>query len=53
MSSTLKSLGRLCNQIIRNLSLSLLAEKYNLSTQYSMHNDIKKLGIKLFTGKKT
>lgn len=45
--------GRLCNQVIRNLSLSILAEKYNLYTEYSNFDNIhNKLGIKLFIGNK-
>jgi hypothetical protein len=38
------------NQIIRNLAVSLLAEKYNLQVNYSNENLIKKLGIELFSG---
>ena len=45
--------GRLCNQIIRNLSLSLLAKKYDLYVEYSNFENINnKLGIELFIGKK-
>lgn len=47
------SRGRLCNQIIRNLSLSLLAEKYDLYVEYSNFENINnKLGIELFIGKR-
>lgn len=43
--------GRLCNQIIRNLSLSLLAKKYDLYVEYSNFDNINnKLGIELFIG---
>ena len=52
MSITTDKNGRLCNQIIRNLSLSLIAEKHDLYIQYSSHNRIKRLGIKLFIGNK-
>tara|TARA_B100001287_G_scaffold265805_1_gene259083 strand:- start:497 stop:1222 length:726 start_codon:yes stop_codon:yes gene_type:complete len=52
MSYTVKTNGRLCNQIIRNLSLSLLAKKYDLYVEYSNFDNINnKLGIKLFVGK--
>lgn len=45
--------GRLCNQIFRNLSLSLLAKKYDLYVEYSNFENINdKLGIKLFIGSK-
>lgn len=42
--------GRLGNQIIRNLAVSLLAEKYNLKVNYYNNDLINKLGIKLFNG---
>ena len=52
MSKTDGSNGRLGNQIIRNLALSLLAKKYNLYVEYSNYNIINnKLGIELFIGK--
>lgn len=48
-----KNKGRLCNQVIRNLSLSLLAKKYDLYAEYSNYDNINnKLGIKLFVGSK-
>ena len=51
MSKTTIKNGRLCNQIIRNLSLSILAEKYDLYVEYSNYDNINnKLGIKLFVG---
>ena len=52
MSKTLYSIfrGRLCNQIFRNLSLSIIAEKHNLFVDYSIHELIGKLGIELFVG---
>ena len=53
MSITTERNGRLCNQIIRNLSLSILAEKYDLYVEYSNFNKINnELGIKLFVGNK-
>jgi len=42
--------GRLGNQIIRNLAVSLLAEKHNLKVDYYNKDLIKKLGIELFSG---
>ena len=52
MSKTTVENGRLCNQIIRNLSLSMLAEKYDLYVEYSSYDNINnKLGIELFVGK--
>jgi len=45
--------GRLGNQIIRNLAVSLLVKKYNLQAHYS-HKEytelISKLGIELYSG---
>jgi len=42
--------GRLGNQIIRNLAVSLLAKKHNLSVDYYNKDLINKLGIELFNG---
>ena len=53
MSKTTVNNGRLCNQIIRNLSLSLLAKKYDLYVEYSNFENINNnLGIKLYVGNK-
>ena len=53
MSFTKSNNGRLGNQIIRNLALSLVAEKNNLYVDYSSFDLINnKLGIKLFVGEK-
>ena len=43
--------GRLCNQIIRNLCVSIIAEKHDLFVEYSNHNKICTLGIDLYLGK--
>ena len=49
MSKTTEDGGRLCNQIVRNLALSILAEKYDLYVAYSSYDNINnKLGIELF-----
>ena len=45
--------GRLGNQIIRNLAVSLIAEKYDLHVNYYNEPLIRKLGIKLFSGSKS
>lgn len=44
--------GRLGNQIIRNLAVSLLAEKHDLSVTYYNKDLINKLGIQFFNGSK-
>jgi len=49
MTTTAKN-GRLCNQIIRNLAVSLIAEKYNLNVVYCSKELIDNLGIELFSG---
>lgn len=45
--------GRLGNQIIRNLAVSLLARRHNLAVYYYNKELIAKLGIELFSGSKT
>ena len=50
MTSTTEKNGRLGNQIIRNLAVSLIAEKNDLYVDYSSFGLIKSLGINLFTG---
>jgi hypothetical protein len=49
MTSTV-NFGRLGNQIIRNLAVSLLAKKHNLKVDYYNNDLINKLGIELFSG---
>jgi len=49
MTST-KEVGRLGNQIIRNLAVSLSAEKHNLKVDYFNKDLINNLGIELFSG---
>lgn len=43
--------GRLGNQIIRNLAVSIVAEKHNLCVTYGSNDAMKDLGIQLFVGK--
>ena len=49
MTTTLAN-GRLGNQIIRNLAVSLIAEKHNMYVNYVNHGTIEKLGIQLYSG---
>jgi hypothetical protein len=42
--------GRFGNQIIRNLCISIIAQKFDLNVTYSSHDKIKALGIDLFSG---
>ncbi len=52
MTTTGKN-GRLCNQIIRNIAVSLIAEKNDLYVNYcNKELIVDSLGIKLFSGKK-
>lgn len=50
--TTVAERGRLGNRIIRNLAVSLLAEKYNLQVNYCDKELINKLGIELYSGNK-
>lgn len=50
ITTTTGNKGRLGNQIIRNLAVSLIAEKYNLKVDYFNKDLIEKLGINLFSG---
>jgi hypothetical protein len=50
MTTTTATNGRLCNQIIRNLAVSLLAEKHDLYVDYASCGTIRSLGIKLYCG---
>jgi len=52
MSFTVSYWGRLGNQIIRNIAVSLLAQQTNMHVTYSSHELINKLGIDLFSGTK-
>ena len=52
--TTVDSIGRLGNQIIRNLAVSLIAEKHDLFVDYKNNYEIiQQLGIELFIGKKS
>ena len=53
MSITTSTNGRLCNQLIRNMCVSMIAEKHNLFVKYSNYNKCSLLGINLFIGKNT
>jgi hypothetical protein len=50
MTTTTETNGRLGNQIIRNLVVSLIAEKHDLYVNYSSYDLINELGIELFVG---
>ena len=47
-----KGKGRLCNQVIRNIALSIVAEKFDLKTEYQSIEKMNELGIPLFVGQK-
>jgi hypothetical protein len=53
MTSTTGQNGRFGNQIIRNLAVSLIAEKHNLKVNYYNEDLIIKLGINLISGSNT
>jgi len=48
--TTTAALGRLGNQIIRNLAVSFIAEKHDLNVKYCNYELINSLGIELFSG---
>jgi hypothetical protein len=50
--TTTGSNGRFCNQLVRNLAVSLIAERHNLYVNYCSGDLIKVLGINLFCGRK-
>ena len=50
MTTTTIHNGRLCNQIIRNLAVSLIVEKHDLYVDYSSSDTIASLGVPLFVG---
>jgi len=52
MTTTTGNNGRLGNQIIRNLAVSLVAEKHDIHVNYYNKDLINKLGINLFSGSK-
>ena len=51
MTTTTANNGRLCNQIIRNVAVSIIAEKHDLMVTYANKDWIQTLGIELFCGK--
>ena len=53
MTSTHGTSGRLCNHLIRNVFVSILAERINLRVNYSYYDIITALGIELFSGRNT
>jgi len=52
ITRTILNGGRLCNQFIRNLVTSFIAEKINLYVEYVNYDKFDKLGISLFIGSK-
>lgn len=53
MLTIVKPVGRLGNQIIRAIAVSMIAEKMGIRVQYSSHYAIQQLGIPLYSDKKT
>ena len=45
--------GRFCNQLIRSIVTSLIAEKHNLKVSYAIYDELNSLGLNLFNGKNT
>jgi len=51
MTTTIGTNGRFCNHFIRNIAVSMIARKYDLETTYSYEDEIKSMGITLYSGK--
>jgi hypothetical protein len=49
MMTQTKGVGRFCNQLFRNIAVSLIAEKCNLMVEYVSIDLIRLLGISLYT----
>lgn len=45
--------GRFCNQLIRSIATSLIAEKHNLKVSYAICHQLSALGLNLFSGENT
>ena len=45
--------GRFCNQLIRSIATSLIAEKHNLKVSYAVYHQLNLLGLNLFVGENT
>lgn len=52
MTSTTESNGRFCNQVIRNLAVSLIAKRFDLHVTYANGDAMTKLGLCLYVGTK-
>jgi hypothetical protein len=52
MTSTLGTNGRFCNHFIRNICVSMIARKFDLTVTYSYENEMKSMGIELYSGTK-
>lgn len=50
MTSTVRGNGRFCNHLIRNIAVSLIAEKHDLMVEYSYREIMPALGLRLFSG---
>ena len=50
MTCTVRGNGRFCNNLIRNIAVSLIAEKHDLMVEYSYRENMTALGLRLFSG---
>jgi hypothetical protein len=50
MTSTLAGHGGLCNHIVRNLAVGIIARRHNLSVAYSHESPCRQLGVPLICG---
>jgi len=51
MTTAGKINGRFCNYFIRNICVSILAEKYDLEVSYLFKDEVESLGVTLYSGK--
>lgn len=43
--------GRLGNRVFQNLAVSLIAQRYDLATRYSLESECSRLGLRLYVGR--
>lgn len=49
---TCSAAGRLGNRVFQNLAVSLIAQRWDLATRYSLESESSRLGLKLFSGRR-
>ena len=44
--------GRFCNQLIRSIATSIVAQRHNLKVSYAISKELRLLGLELFSGRR-